>query len=148
RFAPNTRIPATPAISQPAPSAATAAPPVPGRHGRAGSSSVLRPRTRASSASRGSSAKPQPSPARYSVLDGNVSVIVPPVPAGTIHPCCQPLTTTGVNRLPSEVRATQPGFTLSGTTSTRSVGAGSARTSRRAGPQTPTGAAVFVAVVS
>ena len=70
-------------------------------------------------------------------MDGNVRVIVPAVPAGSTQPCCQPLTTIGVSCVPSAVCATQPGFTLSGTTSTRDRGDGSVRTSRRSGPHAP-----------
>jgi hypothetical protein len=41
------------------------------------------------------------------------------------------LTVIGRNRVPSAVRAVQPGLTLSGTTSARVLDDGSTRTSRR-----------------
>src|ERR1700757_4624656 len=68
-----------------------------------------------------------------------------PAPLGSTQPCCHPLTTIGVSRVPSAVCATQPGLTLSGTTSTRAVGAGSVRTSRRSGPHASTCTAVVAA---
>jgi len=43
-------------------------------------------------------------------------VTVPAVPAGTIQPCCQPFTTTGVSSEPSGAVAIQPMLVLSGLT--------------------------------
>src|ERR1700722_5628364 len=143
--APKTKTPATPAISALAVSIATGDQ-GPGVHGRA-AESVGRRRGghHASSANSGSSAKPAARPARYNELGAKVSVMVPDVPAGTTHPCCHPLTTNGVNRVPALVRATQPVLILSGTTSTRAVAAPGTRTSRRAGPHAPVAAGVAAA---
>src|ERR1700722_12328681 len=144
--APKTTTPATPAITAPADSIATAAQ-GPGVHGRT-AESLGRRRCghHASSANSGSSASPPARPARYSELGAKVSVMAPDVPAGTTHPCCHPLTANGVKRIPALVRATQPVLMLSGTTSTRDVVAAGTRTSRRAGPHAPVVAGVAGAV--
>src|SRR6201987_1079053 len=73
--------------------------------------------------------------------------MVPDVPGGTTQPCCQPLTATGVSRVPALVCATQPGLMLSGTTTTRDVAESGMRTSRRGGPHVPVEADVTDAAV-
>jgi hypothetical protein len=70
------------------------------------------------------------SPIRYGVFDGKVSATGPSVPGGSTQPCCQPLTVTGVSWVPSVLCAIQPGFTLSGTTSTREAADAATFTSR------------------
>src|ERR1700758_3089270 len=72
---------------------------------------------------------------------------MPDVPAGTTQPCCQPLTATGVSRVPALVCATQPGLRLSGTTSSRDVAASVTRTSRWAAPHAPVAGVMDAAVV-
>ncbi len=59
------------------------------------------------------------------------------MPGGSTQPCCQPLTVTGVSRVPSARCAIQPGLMLSGTTSTRDVSDAGTLTSRSALLQVP-----------
>src|ERR1700738_5338169 len=141
-----TRKPDTPAISTPAPNTATTAQ-GPGLQVSAGAvlSEFRRRRHSARTASNGSNVNPSARPARYTELEAKVRVMFPGSPGGTTHPCCQPLTVTGVSRTPLLVRASQPGLMLSGITSTREVDEAGARISRRAGPQVPVAAEAVAA---
>src|SRR5258705_5351236 len=140
--------PGIPEITAAAATTATVVVPRPGCHGRAGSASGRGRLTgrNASSASRGSSASPPISPARYSALEVKLSVTGPAVPGGSTQPCCQPLTVTGANRDPSAARAVQPGLMLSGTTSTRDDADGGTSSSRWWAVQSPVDAGTVAAV--
>src|SRR4051794_41192720 len=141
-------MPAIPEITATAARTAKLVASRPGCHGRAGSSVGRGRRTgrNASNASRGSSASPPISPARYVAFEGKLSVTGPAVPGGSTQPCCHPLTVIGASAEPLAAWAVQPGLMLSGTASTRDDADGGTSSSRWSAFQAPVAAGTVAAV--